>query len=391
MKEVRMDRSKRLKIGWLIPYSGIFRQLKKDLQQGLDTALKKEGAGIVIEPYPEYIQAGALKEAEEALKKLLLYEQVDLVIGVLSTKTAKGIIPLLESHRAPALLLNLGADLPTKELSSKYLFYNSLHLWKSEWVMGKWAQKKYGGEPLLNMSIYEGGYGLHDSFRVGTSASGAETVKINVVRNISGPSDTLPLIRLIQEQRPQHAHVLLSGKEGEQFLQLFNEHKMGPGLGLSVNPFMVEDGLIETLPLGLELYNASTWAPSLDTPDNRSFVHDYITDWDESPNAFALLAYEAGLVLAAALEDSKEKISRETLTSLLGQVRPVGPRGILSVSTCPLQTDMPVYIRKPILSSRTGRSENSIVETASGIEWDDPTLYMEQAFSTGWQNPYLCV
>jgi ABC-type branched-subunit amino acid transport system substrate-binding protein len=384
-----MNRPTQLKIGWLIPYSGIFRHLKTDLQQGLDTALKKEG--VTISSYPEFIQAGALKETTDALKKLLLYEQVDLVIGVTGSKTAMGIIPLLERHRTPALLLNLGAEIPNRQLSSDYLFYNSLHLWKSEWAMGKWMQKQYGGEPSINMSIYEGGYGFHNAFRIGTAASGAVTVKINVVRNISGPPDILPLIRYIQEQQPLHTHVLLSGKEGEEFLQLFPKHIDPSRLGLSVNPFMVEDGLMADVPVGIGLYNASTWTRTLDTSANRSFVENYTAAWQEDPNVFALLAYEAGLVLAAALEDGGGKAVRETLTASLGRVKPEGPRGGLSLSTRPLQTSLPVHIRKPVLSSRTGRQENDIVNIVTGIEWNDPTLSIGQDISTGWQNPYLCV
>ena len=375
----------------MIPYSGIFRDLKMDLQKGLDTALKKERAGVTIESYPEFIQGGALKDTELALKKLLLYEQVDLVIGVTSGKTATGIIPSLETYKAPALILNLGADLPNRHLSSDYLFYNSLHLWKSEWAMGKWMQKKHGGEPSINMSVYEGGYGLHDSFRVGTSVSGATTVKINMVRNYLGPPDTNPLLQFIRDQQPEHAHILLSGKEGDQFLQLFHEQDWSSPPGLSVNPFMVEDNLRTGIPPGLDLYNASTWSQTLNTSENRDFVRDYTTAWEEPPNVFALLAYETGLVLAAALQDNDQKISRENLTASLGQVHPAGPRGILSLSTRPLQSNMPVYIRKPTLSSRTGTLENSIVHTTTGIEWDDPTLLVEQALVTGWQNPYLCV
>ncbi|HTI89540.1 MAG TPA: ABC transporter substrate-binding protein [Puia sp.] len=386
-----MDSVKKIKIGWMIPYSGIFRDLKMNLQKGLDTVLKKEGAGVTITSYPEYIQAGGLKETEAALKKLLLYEQVDLVIGVTSGKTATGIIPLLENYRAPALILNLGADLPNRMLSSDYLFYNSLHLWKSEWAVGKWMQEKYGGEPSINMSIYEGGYGLHDSFRVGTSVSGATTVKINVIRNFSGPPDTKPLLQFIRDQQPEHAHILLSGKEGDQFLQLFHDQDWPSAPGLSVNPFMVEDNLGTTVPTGLDLYNASTWSRTLDTPENLAFVRDYTAAWEEPPNVFALLAYETGLVLVAALQESSPKISRQQLTASLGQVHPAGPRGILSVSTRPFQSNLPVYIRKPTLSSTTGGLENSIVHTTTGIEWDDPTLLVEQAQITGWQNPYLCV
>src|SRR6186713_3215412 len=187
-----MRRTEQLKIGWLFPYSGIFTTLRRDLQQGFDIALYKQDKVPDIVAYPAFIQSGGLKDTEDALKKMLLYDDVDLIIGVVSTKVALQLIPLLENRQTPMILLNLGADIPTTRLSSEYLFYNSLHLWKSEWVMGKWAQKKYGGEPSINLSIYEAGYGMHESFRAGAAASGALTVKLNIVKNLSPVPDTSP-------------------------------------------------------------------------------------------------------------------------------------------------------------------------------------------------------
>jgi len=386
-----MDKIKKVKLGWLLPYSGIFGHLKDDLLQGFGLAVDREAKDLAVEVYPEFIQTGAQKDTEDALKKLLLYEQVDLVIGVVSTKVALSLLPVLSSRQTPLLLLNLGADIPTRELSSEYLFYNSLHLWKSEWVMGKWAQKKYGGEPSINMSIYEGGYGLHESFKSGTAVSGAETVKLNIVKNFSASPDTSPLIQYLDSQNPNHAHALLSGKEGEQFLRLYYEQRLASKIQLTVNPFMAEDGLLRELPDGLELYNALGWSHTLESPENRVFVEAYTGYYAELPNVFSLLAYEAGLALTAATREEIGKIGRENLTKTLGLVRPIGPRGEIALSTRPLQTNLPVFIRKPLQNPITGIFTNKILETTTGIEWNDPSLAVGQSYLTGWQNPYLCV
>src|SRR5258708_33110516 len=229
-----MDQTKKLKLGWIFPYSGIFRNLKNDLQQGLEIDLQKEKSALAVEVHSEFIQTGAQKDTEDGLKKLLLYEQVDLVIGVVSTKGTLNMLPILENGQTPFLLINLGADIPIREFSSDYLFYNSLHLWESEWMMGQCAQKKYGGEPSINMSIYEGGYGLHEAFKAGTTAAEAATVKLNIVNNFSVNPDTSPLIQYLHAQKPHHAHALLSGKEGEQFLRLFHEHDLVSKTDLTV-------------------------------------------------------------------------------------------------------------------------------------------------------------
>lgn len=386
-----MEKTRKLKLGWLFPYSGIFPDLREELEQGLALALPKDNSTVTVEDHPLFIQTGGMKEVEDAIKRLLLYDKVDMVIGVASSKLAHAIIPLLESRKTPMILLNLGADIPGRQLSSDCLFYNSLHLWKSQWVMGKWAQHRYGGEPSINMSIYEGGYGLHESFKTGTAVSGAQTVKLNMVRNFTAVPDTSPLIRYIREQQPRHAHILLSGKEGEQFLQLFRDQQPESTVALTVSPFMVEDGFLEDIPPGMDLYNATTWSAGLDNPANRSFVDRYGRANGTSPSAFSLLAFEAGLALAAALEDIPEKINPAPLGQALGRCVVSGPRGEIRLSTRPLQTNLPVYIRKPVRSLITAPTLNSILSIEEGIEWDDPSFNAEQSYLTGWQNPYLCV
>jgi branched-chain amino acid transport system substrate-binding protein len=394
-----MARTEKLKLGWLFPYSGIFKNLRSDLRQGLDLALEKEGITTLIESHPEFIQTGSFKDTEDALKKLLLFEEVDLVIGVTSSKVALGLRPLLESRQTPVIILNLGADIPIRDLSSDFLFYNSLHLWKSEWAMGKWAQRKYGGEPSINMSVYEGGYGLHEAFRLGTSVSGAETVKLNIVKNFGAASDTTPLIDYIREQQPNYAHILLSGKEGDQFLQLFREHGLDSITSLTVNPFMVEDGSMAITP-PCDCYSASTWSLNLDRHENNSFRELYNTAYGSHPNAFSLLAFEAGLALAAAIQSApgtsgtpggRGRLGKEELARTLALVKPHGPRGEIALSTRPLQTDLPVYIRTTVKDSSTGRLENSILETETGVEWTDQSLAAGISYLSGWQNPYLCV
>jgi len=388
---IRIPKNQQLRLGWLFPYSGIFRHLKKDLEQGLILGWGAGREDVVLAPHPAFIQTGSLRDTEGALKKLLLHDDVDLVIGVVSTKVARSIIPLLEQQQTPLLLLNLGADIPTSELRSPFLLYNSLHLWKSQWAIGKWAQKKYGGEPAINLSVYEAGYSLHETFKAGVAAAGAETVKLNIVKNFAPSPDVRPLIQYLLAQQPAHAHALLSGKEGELFLRLFYEQGLHAKMALTVNPFMVEEGLPSGVPIGTDIHNAITWSRDLDTVCNRQFVEGYQAHYDEYPDAFSLLAYEAGLALAAAVQTISGKINGASLADALENVRPAGPRGRISLSTRPLQTQMPVYIRQSEITPSPARHQNKIIEILTGIEWNAPALITQHPIYSGWQNPYLCV
>jgi ABC-type branched-subunit amino acid transport system substrate-binding protein len=381
-------KTQKVKLGWLFPYSGIFRQLRTDLERGFALGWGDGNNQAVLIPYPAFIQTGSLKDTEDALKKMLLYDEVDLVVGVISTKVALHLLPLLARQQTALLFLNLGADIPHSDLSSPYLLYNSLHLWASEWVMGKWAQQKFGGDPSINMSAYEGGYGLFEAFKAGTAAGGADTVTLNIVRNFSPVPDTSSLIQSLRTQQPSYAHALLSGKEGEQFLRLFREQGLS-NIPLTANPFMTENSLMGDLPEGPPIYNAITWSQNLDNPINRRFVEEYRSRYDEYPNAFSLLAYEAGLAAAAAMQYISGKIQRDSLARALEEVRVPGPRGEINLSTRPLQTNLPVFIRQSVIRSGANQPKNEII--AQGIDRNDPLLSFGQNYFTGWQNPYLCV
>jgi branched-chain amino acid transport system substrate-binding protein len=382
-----MDNTKPLKLGWLIPYSSTFRNLKRDLQEGLQTALRQEGCETRIEAYPEFIQTGGQKPTEDALRKLVRYEQVDLVAGVLSSKVALNLLPTLEAGRVPLILMNLGADIPVTALRSGFLLYNSLHLWKSQWSLGRWAQAKFGGEPSVNMSLYESGYGLHESFKAGIAVSGASTLKLNLLREQSAVADIIPLITFIEAQQPTYAHVLLSGQEGLAFLRAFRKAGLETAVPLTTSPFLTTPAGHDELPTGLPLYSAATWYPGLDGSDNQVFREAYSRDTGETPNAFSLLAYETGLVLAKALRESPRRPSGVELSELLAHSSIMGPRGMISLSTDPLRTTNPVYIWSSAASGE--KAELTILEQCAGVEWNEPGLTTDY-YITGWQNPYLC-
>src|SRR5579871_3595253 len=101
-----MKKEEPFRIGWLIPNSGIFPHLKKDLVQGLQTGLSPSFAAEIAFSY-EYIGQGSTKETETGLRKLAQHEEVHLVIAVMSGKTILNVVPSLEKVRVPVLVLNL--------------------------------------------------------------------------------------------------------------------------------------------------------------------------------------------------------------------------------------------------------------------------------------------
>lgn len=377
---------KKLKIGFLYPYSGVYPCLKEDFQQGFDLALESAGLLQQVSAFPEFIHCGELARVKSALEKLLRFDRVHLVTGVVNNKVMLQCMHDLPLQTTPVILNNLGACIPQAALNHTGLFYNSLHLWKSQWVMGRWAQQQFGGQPSINFALYESGYNLHECFKLGTAAAGAELVSLNLLKPSIGEVDTTPLIEHIRAQQPAHAHVLLSGKEAVHFLRQFRVSGLADTVQLSVSPFMAERSLIEDMQLAENTYTACTWSHDTDTAANHDFVARYRHQYTEVPGVFSLLGYETGLAVASALQQG----GMNELAAVLQTTALNGPRGEVRISTDPLIVTQPVYIRQT--KHVHGELKNIVLAEDNGITWSEPALAAGAALHlSGWQNPYLCV
>lgn len=384
----------KLRIGFLYPYSGIFTKLKNDFRTGFELAVKKELPSLEIESVAEYIHLGDQKDVDKSINKLITFDEVDLIIGIVGTRVILNAKEIYEKYKVPVIINNLGALIPTYSFRSEYLFYNSLALWKSEWAMGKWAQKQFGGIPATSVSIYEAGYNLHEPFRLGTARSGAPFMKLDVTRMVMGDvPDTFPLIESLMLNAPNHVHVLLSGKESAQFLNYYKENGLLNNIPISANPFMIEECLGIENKSAANIYSACTWSYLLETNANRHFVADYENEYARNPNAFSMLAFETGLILCEALKAMGEKrFSGPEIAKQLAIATSEGPRGKINVSTTPVASGQQVYVRRSFYDHKEGIIKNEVIDSDPGISWEEPEI-LNSAYQngSGWENPYLCV
>jgi len=382
----------KIKVGVFVPYSGIYKNLKSDFLNGMDAAipeaLKKD---IIFQP--EFIQTGSTKQVEDAFRKLVLFESVDVLTGIVGTGVLVNLIQSINTEKIPSIISNLGGYMPIESLSSPYLFYNGLNQWKSEWALGKWMQNKFSGIPAIGTHVYDTGYNLTECFRIGTVASGADSCRLHVLKleGLQGFADTMPLVETFKHEQPSYAHVILSGKEGTAFINNFYSDADTGLIPLSVSPFMVNDDELFDVGKSSLMINAISWDYNIDNEENIKFKKKYELNFYDKPNVFSLLGYETGLTVAAALDKiNGGRINKEKLTEALSNVDIKGPRGIMAMDTVNLNTPQPVYIRSATINGNN-QIKNEVIDIINGIEWNDKTLTSVREANHSWQNPYLCV
>lgn len=388
-----------LKIGFLTPYSGIYPEMSHHVVYGLLMPFVKYNAQgkKLFHIEPEYVKQGGASSVKDAVKKLLFFDQVDIVSGFVSYLNIPDILPLIEQRKKIAFFFDSGEYIPYTPQISPNIFYNSFQLWQAEYALGHWAQQEFGGKGTIVAGLYDVGYHLHTAFRQGTTQAGAEAIDLVVLgepqADVQAPAFTEYLnafFEKMEQNPPDYIHSIFCGQEAIQFIAKYHESSLKNKVPLVVSTHMASEEIMEPLNhLDWDIYSASMWNYRDTSKVNQSFVKGYQTSMGQRPNMFNLLGYEAGLIFRE-MSASLEKRDWDAVRNTLQKKSIRGPRG--SVNFYPKSGfDLPsISIEK--LRIRNNKVTKMVVSRGKGLKYDDQVFRdVHQAQPSGWQNPYFCV
>src|SRR6185503_6190258 len=363
-----------IKIGFLAPYSGVYpfygHHLMAGILLGLYPATVDQSEFQFV---PAYTQMGDPKSTLDAVNKLVFFDQVDIISGLISYKSIPDIIPVIETYNKLAFFFDLGEFIPYFEHLSPRIFYSSQQIWQSQFALGYWAQKEFGGTGMMVMPVYEAGYHLSSAFHKGAGIGGARQIGLHILPRDPANIKNLDLTKLfedIKKNPPTYLHAVFAGNFGKEFLRRWRNSEFYKTIPLTVVENMVYEDLFEDMAeLDLELYAASTWSRNAENKRNKEFVKRYESSGGQMANIYGLLGYEAGL----ALREVKPHILKRdwgSAITLLQKESVNGPRG--ERNFYPLSGfSLPVI---DIIRTRT-LSDNiykTVISQGNGLKFDSP-------------------
>jgi len=383
-----------IKIGFLAPYSGVYPYYGHHLMAGILLGLYPGDVNQAeFQFIPAYTQMGDPKSTLDAVNKLLFFEQADIISGLISYKSIPDILPVIESYNKLAFFFDMGEYIPYFQHLSPLVFYSSQQIWQSQFALGHWAQKEFGGTGMMVMPVYEAGYHLSSAFHKGAGAGGATQIGLHVIPRDPSNIKNLNLdlfFRDIKKNPPSYVHALFSGKFGREFLTRWRNSPFYNNIPLTVVENMVYDDLLDDIAeMDIELYAASSWIRDAENKRNKEFVRRYESSGGQMANIYGLLGYEAGL----ALKEVKPYLLKrdwQSAIALLQKESVNGPRG--ERNFYPLSGfSLPVI---DIIRIKTSlkKSYKTIISQGNGLKFDSADFKeIHEESVSGWQNPYLCI
>jgi branched-chain amino acid transport system substrate-binding protein len=299
--------------------------------------------------------------ARENVQRLVERDEVDVVVGIISSAVAYAVAPYLEESGVPVILTATAADGLTKEESAPNFFRVSTSSSQIMMPLGTYACEDLGYETASMVSLdYAFGYEAMGGFARAFEDAGCEIVQ--EIYSPLGTADWGPVVQQI-DQEVDVVVQTTSGSDAVKFLQAYRDFGL-TDIPLLANGFGTDTS---TLPepaqreLATDLRSVAWYAESSDSEANQAFQASFSEEFGYTPGLYAEATYVAGMVLDAALETLGDEPSAEDLTAAIADVSlEDAPRGAVSFDEYG-QAVLPIYLRE--MADQGGELKNTVLET----------------------------
>lgn len=378
-------------IGLLVPETASCPNLGRNLADGLKLALTQSVPGRAGEPalFTAPYGSSPMAAAEEA-RRLVDAHNVDLLVGVMNPAIAARLDRFLESKDRILLVADPGANIVRSSEHSGRIFYASLGYWQSGYAAGQWMVRNAGRRAFVASSFYESGFDALHAFRLGAESAGGEVAGSHISHVPPDPADMRRTMEMIGEVRPDFVYAVYSGSEAVDFVGAYAGSPSVRTIPLAGSAFLADQlDLRSAGRLSDGIRSCGCWSESIPGEENSSFMDSYRASTGRAADAFSLLGYESGLLIADAAGRSAGSLF-STLPDALRHAGITGPRGRVQMDPVTQVASGPLIVHETRWTG-TRRSESILATIPPAGTRDAIIDAWRQETRTGWLNPYLCV
>jgi branched-chain amino acid transport system substrate-binding protein len=351
----------KLKVGLVIPQSGVYAPLGEDMKAGWDLYLSQHDGKLggrtvetVVADEGEGPDTGV-----PAVQKFLRDTDVDVLVGIVNSATALGVIDAVDEAKKVLLVANAGASPITG--SSPYIWRTSFTNVQVAYAMGEYlAGTPEGKQGAYAMAPdYAAGAEAIQGFKQGFTAAGGKVVG-EAKTPFGTTQDFQPYLAKVRASGAGATYAFYSGAEAVAFVKQYKEFGLSRSIPLFGSGFLTEGGVLKAHGnSAVGIRTSLMYATALDNPANQKFAADYQEAAGRPATTFAVQTWDAALVLDQALAEAGGT-GGDALGKALGALGPVAdsPRGEWSFERqSPKQT---IYLREVV--AKGGNIDNEIVE-----------------------------
>lgn len=336
----------KLRVGLMLPYTGTFAQLGVAITNGFKLAVEEKGgklAGREIDYFTVDDESDPAK-APENINRLIQRDKVDVVVGTVHSGVLLGMVKVVREAGTLLICPNAGADEATGPLCAPNIFRSSFSNWQTTYPLGQVFKNKGHKSAVFITWKYAAGQQMLEGFREGFEKQGGKLVK-----ELFLPFPQVefqPLLTEIASLKPDAVASFFAGGGAAKFLKDYAAAGLKGKIPLYGSGFLT-DGVLEAVGDAAEGVETTLhYGDGIESARNKQFRLSYAKTYKLQPDVYAVQGFDAGQLLAAALDAVKGDIgNKQGMIKAMESTKIDSPRGAWTLSKAhnPIQD---FYLRK---------------------------------------------
>jgi branched-chain amino acid transport system substrate-binding protein len=324
-----------IKVGVVLPYTGVGAEFAQQMDRGLDLYLKLNADQV--KPYTITLikrdsKAPNGAEAKVVVQELLTQDKVDAIAGFGYSPDAIASAPTISAGKKLAVITNAGTSFITN-LSPDFV-RTSFTMWHSGYAMGVAAAKTlHAKTAVVAYTDYPPGKDSLDAFKNAFEANGGKVIDAIPAGGPGAVPDFTPFFQRAKDEKPDVLYVFVpAGDHAVAVVKTYTALGMrAAGIKLIGPGDIVQDIKLQGMgDAAVGLVTMLHYYADLDNPQNRRFVAAWKKEYgaDSTPDFMAVGAYDGMAAIVHAVQATKGKMDGDNaVKSLLGWTfdSPQGP------------------------------------------------------------------
>jgi branched-chain amino acid transport system substrate-binding protein len=329
-----------VKIGLVVPQSGVYKSIGDELANGFQLYLDLHGGrlggrrvGLITMDEGESAESG-----RTAVERLIKQEHVLALSGVASSVTMDEVRGLVESSQTPLIGSNAS---PTTLRGVRYIWRTSYVNNEPAKALGRFVANRVGaGSVALIAPDYQAGHDEIEGF-LETYGKEVEGKPVYTPFTPTPATDFEPYLTAIKRSSARAVLCCYAGSLAVEFVKQYRRLELTQEL--YAPGFLTEGALLRQQgDAARGIYTSMNYSADLDNEANRRFASEYQKAHDSVPTAYAMASYDACFVLDKAITDiGAGELTPQTVNLALGRIGSIdSPRGSwqFNQNRTPLQT-----------------------------------------------------
>ncbi len=352
-----------IKIGVVMPYSGQFADLAKQMDNGIKIYMQLHGdkvAGKTIEIIRKDVGGIDPPTAKRLAQELVVRDQVDILAGWLLTPNAIAGCSVSAEAKKFMVIMNAATSIITDK--SPYCTRTSFTLPMIAVTLGQWAAKQGIKNDYTMTADYGPGHDAEQGFIQGFKAGGGD-IAGSVRMAVKNP-DFSAYVQRAKDLNPQSIFVFIpGGAQPAAFGKALAERGMSAqAIKVLGTQELADDPAVKSMGNdAVGIITAGNYNYNYDSAMNKKFVEAYRKlSGDENPDFGAVGGYDGMHLIYAALGKTNGKTDAEDLIAAAKGMKWESPRGPMMIDPNTRDVVQTIYISK--VEDQGGKHVNVVID-----------------------------